>query len=207
MNVVASLRDRKAQLVSDIAELKAQASQLWSSHSFEYDGNEDGEAISPCSFWPAPEGNWTAGNWTTVQDNYSKFGSTVVSLPCGCCGSNDGFVQHELRAGNMTYVSACCLVCGWLSSSGVFYLAPLAVPIITLAQILTALSRCEGLLRLVTIAVKVLLARLKSAASNARFATRQRKFFTYHGAHPPRIQPRRAVGLLSGRAFQLHLAT
>lgn len=84
----------------------------------------------------------------------------------------------------------------------------IAEPLLFLAQVLLCevLSRYEDLLRLVITAVAVLLSRLKRSAFRFAIATSQRSFFTCHGAHPPRIQPSRAPGLLSGMAFQPHVA-
>jgi hypothetical protein len=211
MNVVTALRNRKAQLESEVAELTAQAGQLWEAIpngvGFEYDENEDNKAVPPCSFWPTSEENWTAGSWTPAPEGHSKLGVAVVDSRCAYCGSCDGFVQREMPAGSTVYVSAWCAVCGWPASSDasyLFFVLP-AKPFVALAQILKVLSHYAGLLRLVIAAVTVLLARLRSAAR--RRATCQRKFFTHHGAHPPRAQPRRAPGLLLGRVFQFPIAS
>jgi hypothetical protein len=127
------------------------------------------------------------------------------------CGWSGGLVEQCSPVGCLLVVSEWCLVCGSVQSCENF--APysafvLSVPLVLLTQIhlLEAIARCRGLLRLVVAAVAVLLSRLRSPAIRNEIAIRQRSFFTHHGAHPPRLRPLRASGLLSGRVFQLQFA-
>jgi hypothetical protein len=211
MNVLTVLQTYKAQLKSDVAELTAEASRIWEATPdgvwFEYDANEVSEAVPPCSFWPTLEGSWIAGNWTAMPECYSKLGVAVLDGCCTYCGSRNALVQREMPTVGAMYPLAGCLACGWPASSDTSYLfVALAKPLVALARILEVLSRYEDILRLVITTVAVLLSLLKRSAFRFAIATSQRSFFTYHGAHPPRMLPSRAPGLLSGRAFQLHVA-
>jgi hypothetical protein len=211
MSVLAALQNYKAQLEGDVAELTAQAGQLWESIPdgirFEYEVDEVNEGVPSCSFWPTLEQSWTPGSWNPAPERYSTLGVAVVDGCCTYCRPGNGLVQREIPPGGALYLSAVCPVCGWRASWNTPYVTiAFAKPFVPLARILEALSRFEDLLRLVVTAVTVLLAQLRSASYKHAIVTSQRNFFTHHGAHPPRVQPQRESGLFSEKAFQLHVA-
>ena len=129
---------------------------------------------------------WQCGQYIGMAEQQSSSGSVFIFPSCPGCGSAAG------DAGFTTYL-------------GPTFLDPL---VIFVAQFLLAevLCRSEHLLRFVIAAVAVILSRLRATVLHHAIAIAQRSFFTHHGAHPPRVQPLQASGLLPGRVFQFQAA-
>lgn len=160
-----------------------------------------------CSFWflsgePDPTGG---GFWGPPVEPTVR----VVAGHCQHCWFQGGLFSKDVAAGCVSLISTWCPVCGMPGPGRSAYVLPtFGAPLVLLAQIalLETLSRFKILLLLVIAAVAVLLSRLRRAIVRNEIAIRQRSFFTHHGTHPPRIEPSRAPGLLSGMAFQLQVA-
>lgn len=233
LNVLAALGDCRAELEDRVAELTGQA-ELWEAtvagplsgpdFTAEYD-------VAPLlsSLWQPFYENEIVGvidaaqqslgvphlwcsdpsPWQPNPSCVATSGLSIVSGRCRHCSWSGGLVEQDVPAGCVAFVSIWCPICGSPTGSEAAYLiSPLPDPLVLLAQVLIfeALSRCGNLLRLIVAAIAVLLSRLRAAAFRYAIATSQRNFFTHHGAHPPRVQPRRAPGLLPGRVFELQVA-
>ena len=136
---------------------------------------------------------------------------SIVGGRCRRCWWGGGLVERQVPYGCFALISCECPVCGCTTAGGSLadFVPTIADPLLSLTRALLCeiFRRCyEDVLRLVISAVAVLLSRLKRAAFRSAIATSQRSFFACHGAHPPRTQPSRAPGLLSGMAFQPNVA-
>jgi hypothetical protein len=227
VNVLGALQDRRKQLESDVVLLAGQEEELreaaesvlfHTGHSDEY-----ADTVPACSFWPSLEQD----EMPTIADLDLGPGSpqTVIltrprkawafmrapqppSLPkCPHCALH-GLLEQRTPAGCVVLVSSWCLFCGSSSGGNVFALVNATAKPLLLIQVLLSetLRRRKSLLKLVTAAIAVVLSRLRSFECQYAIVTSQRNFFTHHGAHPPRVQPPRASGLLSGTAFQPRVA-
>lgn len=182
--------------------------QLFDSSDAAVQENSTDPTESFCSFWffsgqPEPEG---AGFWRAPVQPTVR----IVRGHCQHCWFQGGLFSKDVALGCVSLVSTWCPVCGMPAEPGrsAYVVPTFDAPLVLLTQIalLEDLSRFEILLLLVIAAVAVLLSRLRRAIIRNEIAIRQRSFFTHHGAHPPRIQPLQAAGLLSGMAFQLQVA-
>lgn len=235
MRVLAELKNRRAQLESEIAELDQRANQLWAGWtggvSFEYDGDEASETVPPCSFWPSttedeselsvadaikaylrPQTRRTvvlpwcvADFWPTLAGRQAAVYPAAQGR-CSHCGSCHGLTEWDSTLYDWLFVSSWCLTCGWSEGRELFEITAPA-PLFCLIHALSeALSRRESVLRLVTAKIAVLLSRLRLAAFARAIVTSQRSFFAHHGAHPPRVRLQRVMGLLPEKAFEPQIA-
>jgi hypothetical protein len=230
MSMLAFLQRSRRQMEGELDRLDYQAALLWegvvAGWSPEADpADERIDTVPPCSFWPSPRQQEILRiacldlspeiqqphllSCRPLRDCNGLVTSSAPRRQCPHCSFSQGLVERDTELGGVVLVSNWCAFCGWSTDAYLFASTRLiAAPLPLLAQVLLSglIRRYRALLRVITAAVAVLLSRLRSAGHQYTIVISQRNFFTHHGAHPPRVQPARAPGLLSGMAFQPNVA-
>jgi hypothetical protein len=143
-------------------------------------------------------------SWVSRSKHYPIEEVSYVSGKCHRCGWGAGLFERRVETPCAAVVSHICPACG--SDNPVLdELRSVALAFVQI-RVLETLVQSIILLRLVMAAVSVLLSRLRKSASHYAIVVNQKSFFMHHGAHPPRIQPIRALGLSPEKAFQLQIA-